>query len=147
MDKHRHDRTSGHLYEIFTHGLWPLYCKRALHKERGREPRKLSSRPREEHELLIASREKQRTPEWKQLYNRPAGIEATFSQGVRSLALRRSRYRGLPKCHLQNVAIACAINLQRLSDYWSGVHPTSTRTSAFVQLGRLGHVRIRQQCP
>ncbi len=101
-------------------------------KNGAKNPRKLSLRPREEHELLIASRKEQRTPEWKQLYNRRAGIEATFSQGVRSLGLRRSRYRGLPKCHLQNVAIACAINLQRLSDYWSGVLPAPTRTSAFA---------------
>jgi len=98
--------------------------------------RKLSFRPREEHELLIASRTEQRTPEWKQFYNKRAGIEATFSQGVRSLGLRRTRYRGLPRCHLQNIAIACAINLQRLSDYWSGDLPAPTRTSALAQLGQ-----------
>jgi transposase len=105
-------------------------------KNGAKNSRKLSLRPREEHELLIASRKEQRTPEWKQLYNKRAGIEATFSQGARSLGLRRSRYRGLPKCHLQNVAIACAINLQRLSNYWSGILPAPTRTSAFAQLGR-----------
>lgn len=105
-------------------------------KNAGRNPRKLSLRPREEHELLIASRAEQCTAKWKQLYNRRAGIEATFSQGVRSLGLRRSRYRGLPKCHLQNVAIACAINLQRLSDHWSGVLPAPTRTSALARLGQ-----------
>jgi transposase len=105
-------------------------------KNAGRNSRKLSLRPREEHELLIATRKEQSTPQWKQLYNRRAGIESTFSQGVRSLGLRRSRYRGLPKCHLQNIAIACAINLQRLGDYWSGVFPAPTRISAFGQLGQ-----------
>jgi len=105
-------------------------------KNGAKNSRKLSLRPREEHELLIASRTEQRTPEWKQLYNKRAGIEATFSQGVRSVGLRRSRYRGLAKCHLQNVAIACAINLQRLDDYWSGILPAPTRNSAFAQLGR-----------
>jgi Transposase DDE domain len=64
----------------------------------------------------------QRTPAWKQLYNKRAGIEGTISQGVRSVGLRRSRYRGLSKTHLQNVAIACAINMQ------------TTRTSAFARL-------------
>ena len=105
-------------------------------KSGAKNPRKLSLRPREEHELLIATRTEQRTPEWKRLYNKRAGIEATFSQGVRSLGLRRSRYRGLPKCHLQNIAIACAINLQRLGDYLSGILPAPTRISALVQLGQ-----------
>ena len=52
-----------------------------------------------------------------------AGIEGTFSQGVRSTGLRRSRYRGRVKTHLQNVAGACAINLQHLTDRWSGGLP------------------------
>jgi len=97
---------------------------------------KLVLLPREEHEWLAASRIAQRTPEWKQLYNKRAGIEGTFSQGVRSVGLRRSRYRGLPKTHLQNVAVACAINLQRLTDYWAGVPPAQTRVSAFARLGQ-----------
>jgi transposase len=101
-----------------------------------KNPRKLSLLPREEHELLIASREQQRLPEWKNLYNKRAGIEGTFSQGVRSVGLRRSRYRGLPKTHVQNIAIACAINLQRLTDYWNGIPPAPTRTSAFARLGQ-----------
>jgi hypothetical protein len=43
--------------------------------------------------VAAASRIEQRTPEWKQMYNKRAGIEGTFSQGVRSFGLRRSRYR------------------------------------------------------
>ena len=101
-----------------------------------KNPRKLSLLPREEHELLIASRKQQRLPEWKNLYSKRAGIEGTFSQGVRSVGLRRSRYRGLPKTHVQNIAIACAINLQRLTDYWNGIPPAPTRTSAFARLGQ-----------
>jgi transposase len=98
--------------------------------------RKLALLPREEYELLEASRIEQRTPEWKQMYNKRAGIKGTFSQGVRSAGLRRSRYRGLRKTHLQNIAIACAINLQRLTDHWSGVLPAATRTSGFARLGQ-----------
>jgi transposase len=105
-------------------------------KNGAKDSRKLSLRPREEHELLIAMRKEQCTPEWKRLYNRRAGIEATFSQGVRSLGLRRTRYRGLARCHLQNIAVACAINLQRLSEYWSGILPAPTRTSALTQLAQ-----------
>jgi transposase len=105
-------------------------------KNGDRNPRKLGMLPREEHELLVAARAEQQTPEWKKLYNARAGIEGTFSQGVRSAGLRRSRYRGQAKTHLQNVAIACAINLQRLTDHWSGVLPANTRTSAFARLGQ-----------
>jgi transposase len=105
-------------------------------KNAARNPRKLALLPREEHEWLLAQRTKQRTSQWKQLYNTRAGIEGTISQGVRSVGLRRSRYRGLPKTHLQNVAIACAINLQRLTDYWADVAPAQTRRSALARLGQ-----------
>jgi transposase len=105
-------------------------------KNAAKNSRKLGLLPREEHEWLAATRIEQRTPEWKQLYNKRAGIEGTISQGVRSVGLRRSRYRGLPKTHLQNVAVACAINLQRLTDYWAGVPPAATRTSAFARAGQ-----------
>lgn len=64
------------------------------------------------------------------------GTEGTFSQGVRSMGLRHPRYRGQAKTHLQNLAIACAINLQRITDYWSGVLPAQTRTPTFAQLGQ-----------
>ena len=64
-----------------------------------------------------------------------AGIEATISQGVRSVGMRRSRYRGLSKTRLQNIAIAAAINLQRLSDFWNGELPAPTRVSTFAKLG------------
>jgi len=105
-------------------------------KNGDRNSRKLTMLPREEHELLTAARVEQKTPEWKQIYNMRAGIKGTFSQGVRSAGLRRSRYRGLQKTHLQNVAIACAINLQRLTDHWAGVLPAQTRISVFARLGQ-----------
>lgn len=105
-------------------------------KNGDKNSRKLTMLPREEHELLAAARAEQQTPEWKQTYNVRAGIEGTFSQGVRSTGLRRSRYRGQAKTHLQNVAIACAINLQRLTDHWSSVLPAQTRTSTFARLGQ-----------
>jgi uncharacterized membrane protein len=92
--------------------------------------------PREEHEFLTAARAEQQTSEWKKTYNMRAGIEGTFAQGVCSMGLRRSRYRGQAKAHLQNMAIACAINLQRLTDHWSGVLPAQTRTPALARLGQ-----------
>jgi transposase len=103
-------------------------------KNGSKNSRKLVLLRRAEHEWQTAARIEQRTPAWEQLYNKRAGIEGTISQGVRSVGLRRSRYRGLSKTHLQNVAIACAINMQRLTDHWASVPPATTRTSAFARL-------------
>jgi transposase len=63
-----------------------------------------------------------------------AGIEGTISQATRSFDLRRSRYIGLAKTHLQHVATAAAINLTRLAD-WLMDNPTAqTRLSSFAAL-------------
>ncbi len=67
-------------------------------------------------------------------YGRRAGIEGTISQGVRSFGLRRARYRGTAKAHLQHVATAVAINFSRLSDWFGGVPRETTRVSRFAQL-------------
>ena len=48
-------------------------------------------------------RKRQDTPEWRALYGARAGIEGCLSQGVRLCGLRRSRYVGLAKTHLQHV--------------------------------------------
>ena len=48
----------------------------------------------------------------RQLYARRAGIERTLSQGVRSFGLRRARYRGEAKAHLQHVVTMCGAELQ-----------------------------------
>jgi transposase len=70
----------------------------------------------------------------RRLYARRAGVEGTISQGVRSFGLRRSRYRGLAKAHLQHVATAVAINVSRLSDWLAGVPRAATRVSRFARL-------------
>ncbi len=91
-------------------------------------------KPREEHLALTTLRTQQTTPDWQERYNKRAGIEGTFSQGIRAHDLRRSRYRGLDKTSLQHAATACAINLQRLDDFWCGVEPEQTRVSQFSRL-------------
>ena len=48
--------------------------------------------------------------------------------------MRRSRYRGLAKTHLQNVAIGTAINFDRLINWFDGVPIAKTRTSRFKAL-------------
>jgi transposase len=50
------------------------------------------------------------------------------------LGLRRCRYIGLAKAHLQHVATVAAINVYRISDWLGGVPREATRTSPFVRL-------------
>ena len=54
----------------------------------------------------------------RKLYAKRAGIESTLSQGVRAFGLRHSRYRGLAKTHLQQMATAAAMNLERLAAWF-----------------------------
>ena len=96
--------------------------------------RHLSMLPQTEHEALLAARARQTTPEFKRAYEKRAGIEGTVSQGVRTAGLRRSRYIGLAKTHLQHLATATAINLLRIAA-WFDMRPLArTRTSAFARL-------------
>ena len=68
------------------------------------------------------------------LYKRRAGVEGTLSQGVRAFGLRRTRYWGVAKTHLQHVAIAAAINIDRLVA-WLDERPRAlTRISRFAAL-------------
>jgi transposase len=72
--------------------------------------------------------------EGRRTYARRSGIEGTISQGVRSFGLRRARYRGEAKTHLQHVATAAAINVSRISDWLDGEPREGTRTSCFARL-------------
>jgi transposase len=104
-------------------------CTRAAY-----QARHLKLQPRAEHEALKASRERLKTKEGRRRYARRAGIEGTLSQAVRAFGLRRSRYRGLVKTHLQHVATAAAINLERLAARFRAVPRAATRTSRFAGL-------------
>ena len=72
--------------------------------------------------------------EGRRQYACRAGVEGTLSQGVRAFGMRRSRYRGLDKTHLQNLAIASAINLDRLVAWFDGRPRALTRTSRLAML-------------
>lgn len=80
-------------------------------------PRSLTLYPREQHQALHAARQRQTTAEFRQAYRPRAGVESTLSQGVRVCDLRRSRYRGLAKTHLQHVLTAVGLNLRRLVNW------------------------------
>ena len=52
------------------------------------------------------------------------------------MGLRRSRYIGQERAHLQHVATAAAINIVRLIRWLGGVPHAKTRQSPFAQLHR-----------
>ena len=81
-------------------------------------------RPREQYEALQEARQLLESEEGRQLYNRRAGIEGTISQGV----------SGLAKTHIQHIATAAAINLERLIAWFDDVPRETTRTSRFAAL-------------
>jgi len=90
--------------------------------------------PRAEHSALQQMRQEQVTPEFRAKYAQRAGIEGTISLGVRHFELRRTRYSGLAKTHLQMLAMAAAINLHRLFDWWQEKPRAQTRVSTFARL-------------
>jgi transposase len=89
---------------------------------------------REQYEALQGMRSYIESEAGRRLYAQRAGIEGTLSQGVRSFGLRRARYRGTAKAHLQQVATAAAINFSRVSDWLGDVPRAETRTSRFARL-------------
>jgi transposase len=107
---------------------------RSLCPQAKTNPRTLTLLPKEQHIARHIAQQQQSTPEFGQRYARRAGIEGTLSQGVWAFDLRRTRYLGLAKTHLQNVAIATAINLTRLAAYFSLTPKAQTRVSNFTAL-------------
>lgn len=94
----------------------------------------MSLRPQQEHEAIQQTRAYQQTEEFKEQYKIRAGVEGTISQSVLALAMRRSRYRGLAKTHLQHLASAAAMNLKRAVNWLSGKPLATTRQSHFAAL-------------
>jgi transposase len=98
------------------------------------QARVLKLHPQPQHEAFKAAQVWFESEEGKRQYRRRAGVEGTLSQGVRAFGMRRSRYRGLDKTHLQNVAIAAAMNMDRLVAWFDGRPRAPTRTSRFAAL-------------
>lgn len=96
--------------------------------------RSLVLRTEGRHQALQVARERQQTDDFKSLYRKRSGIEGTLSQAIRSSDLRRARYVGQAKTHLQNVAIAVATNIKRLNDWLNEIPLASTRHSRFTLL-------------
>jgi transposase len=88
--------------------------------------------PQERHELLQVARVRQQTEEFKDVYHGRAGIEGTFAQTTRNTGLRRSRYIGRQKTHLQHILSAGATNILRLVQWRTETPWAKTRTSRFA---------------
>jgi len=98
------------------------------------KPRRVQLRPERQHEALKAARAQIASEEGRRRYARRAGVEGTISQAVRAFDARRSRYCGLAKTHLQQLAVAAAINLDRIVTWINGRPKAPTRTSRFAAL-------------
>ena len=109
----------------------PSRTKCVRNKKAGRS---LQVPSREMYEALEQARRKLSSDEGRNEYRTRAGIEGTISQAVRRGTLRRSRYRGLEKTHLQEVATATAINIVRAVNFLNQEIPAKTRVSRFKRL-------------
>jgi transposase len=88
----------------------------------------------ERFDALQAARAWYASEEGRQHYQRRAGVEGTLSQGVRAFGLRRTRFRGLAKTHLQHIATAAAITVTRIVAWLEEGPRAKTRTSRFAAL-------------
>ncbi len=96
--------------------------------------RELTLHPHAEHLALQAARERQQTEDFKQQYAVRSGVEGTVSQSAYALGMRRSRYIGMARTHLQHVLTAAAMNLTRVGA-WLLLQPRAkTRRSHFAAL-------------
>ncbi|WP_351237094.1 transposase [Streptomyces sp. NPDC002133] len=66
-------------------------------------------------DLQVRVRSEQQTPEWKARYAVRSGVEGTINEFAHGHGMRRCRYRGRPKAHLQHVLTVIAMNIERLS--------------------------------
>jgi transposase len=96
--------------------------------------RRVGLPPQAQYEALAAARTWYGRAEGKAGYKRRAGVEGTLSQGVRAFGLRCARYRGLAKTHLQHVATAAAMNVDRIVAWLDARPRAKTRTSRFAAL-------------
>ncbi len=89
---------------------------------------------KELHQALEKTRSLLSSAEGQREYRHRAGIEGTLSQGIRRGTLRRSRYVGLSKTHLQEVATVAGINILRTINYLNEKPIAKTRISRFARL-------------
>ncbi|WP_431987092.1 transposase [Streptomyces griseoflavus] len=90
----------------------------AFEKETG--GRTLSLQPCEVQEVLDHARLQHGDEQWRAKSRTRAGVEGTIHQAVAVTGIRRARYLGLQKTHLEHVFAAVTLNLIRLDAWWNG---------------------------
>jgi transposase len=105
------------------------HCTRSV---AGPRTLRLSAQP--QHEALQRARQREKTEEFQKTYAQRAGIEGALSQGVRTAGLRRARYVGLAKTHLQHLATATALNIVRIGAWLLENGRAKTRRSPLAAL-------------
>jgi transposase len=96
--------------------------------------RTITLHPREHEEALRAARAREQTDDFATDYAQRAGVEGTHAQALRVCGLRRSRYLGEAKTHLQHILSAVALNLLRIGAWLNGTPFAPTRQSPFARL-------------
>ena len=107
-------------------------------------PRQLTVSPQVHHEALQAARQRQETPQFKAQYALRAGVESSLSQGIRRFDLRRSRYLGLARTHLQQLLTATAMNVVRVIA-WLWGEPLGERRRQPGHLAQLAPYPLSRQ--
>ena len=95
--------------------------------------RTLTILPEVKYESQRKIREREKTEEFRNEYQRRSGIEGTISQAVRGFGIRRSRYIGQAKTQLQQVVSATAINLVRVNSWLQEIPMAKTRQPLFTK--------------
>ena len=96
--------------------------------------REITLLSKQAHQALELARQYQKTDEFTERYAARAGIEGTLSQAISTLGLRRSRYIGFVKTHLQHILTAAALNLIRVVAWINHVPAAVTHQSHFAAL-------------
>jgi transposase len=107
-------------------------------------PRQLTVRPQAHHEAIQAARQRQETSAFKTQYALRAGVESSLSQGTRRFELRRSRYIGLARTHLQQLLTATAMNVVRVIA-WLWGEPLGERRRPLGHFAQLSPYPLARQ--
>jgi transposase len=110
-------------------------CPSRIHCNTSKRLRRtVTIRSQEAYKAPQAGRRRQQSEEFKEQYKKRAGVEGTVSQAIRAFGMRRSRYMGMVKTHLQHILTAVALNLARVSEWLAETPRATTRKSQFERL-------------
>ncbi|WP_246144586.1 transposase [Actinacidiphila oryziradicis] len=91
---------------------WPARAQCTTSRESARN---VGFPPRELLNMQVKARVEQQSPHWRERYAVRSGVEGTICEFAHGHGMRRCRYRGQPKAHVQHVLTAIAVNIERLS--------------------------------